>query len=101
MLYNILILATKWNKIEMAAKIFDELVPLFNLREHNNDFVYLINEAIMNNRPEIFQLFLDEYPGIIKKYIHPLSLYFLYNFKKKVSGTCFFIFLTIIYRHTN
>ncbi len=91
----------------MATQIFDEIVPIFNFDGHLNDFVYLINEAIMYNRPEIFQvifqiilrtiykviliqeifkLFLDEYPQIIKNYIHPLSLYFLYNFKKKVSS---------------
>ena len=81
LLGNIFLLSIKWNRVEMATQIFDELIILDDLRI----LYYYIEEVIKSNRWSIFQIFCNEFPDIIEKYLTPKLLYFLYNFKNKVN----------------
>ena len=92
-------LAIKWNKIEMVSRILYELRN-FGIADrfiNNLDQVNKVFELILTlNRPEIFQLFLNEYPNIIDIYLNPKTLYFLYNFKNEVILLkIFFLFILL------
>ena len=44
----------------------------------------LFELIITSNRPEIFKLFLNEFPEAIESYLKLNTMYFLYNFKNQV-----------------
>lgn len=73
-------MSIKWNKVEMATQILDELMVLNDLR-----LSFWIEEVITTNRWKIFQIFCNEFPDVIEKFLSPRLLYFLYNFKNKVN----------------
>ena len=69
-----------------------------HLNNNNNECSYELNyydlmeTALMLNRPQFFQLFLDQFqanPELIKNFITSKRLYFLYNFKNDVSFKIF------------
>jgi hypothetical protein len=64
----------------MATQILDELMVLNDLR-----LSLWIEEVITTNRWKIFQIFCNEFPDVIEKFLSPRLLYFLYNFKNKVN----------------
>jgi len=64
----------------MATQILDELMVLNDLR-----LSLWIEEVITTNRWKIFQIFCNEFPDVIEKFLCPRLLYFLYNFKNKVN----------------
>jgi len=66
--------------VEMATQILDELMVLNDLR-----LSLWIEEVITTNRWKIFQIFCNEFPDVIEKFLSPRLLYFLYNFKNKVN----------------
>lgn len=80
-------MSIKWNKVEMSNQILDELVIFYNLRSfiYRPSNFYFTEAGITTNRPAIFQVFLNEFPNIIDRYITSRSLYYLYNFKNKVN----------------
>ncbi len=73
-------MSIKWNKVEMATQLLDELMVLNDLR-----LSLWIEEVITTNRWKIFQIFCNEFPDVIEKFLSPRLLYFLYNFKNKVN----------------
>jgi len=66
--------------VEMATQLLDELMVLNDLR-----LSLWIEEVITTNRWKIFQIFCNEFPDVIEKFLSPRLLYFLYNFKNKVN----------------
>jgi len=64
----------------MATQLLDELMVLNDLR-----LSLWIEEVITTNRWKIFQIFCNEFPDVIEKFLSPRLLYFLYNFKNKVN----------------
>ena len=85
--YQTLCLTIKWNLVEDAAQLLDSIIPYLN-----NKPTYILNiydicfDAIKENRPEILQLILIRFPKVLNSFVHPLKLYFLFNFKYIVNA---------------
>ena len=88
MRHQILSLTTKWNLVNEAAQLLDIMIPYLKNKKPNTldkNVQDLCFSAIKENRPEIFQNIILRDPDAIKNFIRPLNLYFLFNFKNKVS----------------
>ena len=81
--HKILCLTIKWNLVDETANILDSIIPHMKSIKTNivnlNDLCF---NAIQENRPEILQLILQRDPNVLN--LHPLKLYFLYNYKNQV-----------------
>jgi len=82
-------LCLKWNKAEIAKDILDYLH--FNNDRSDFEFYFielgLIEKSLLINRPDIFELYLNEFDtfmGFWKQFLKANTLYYLYNFNNKV-----------------
>jgi hypothetical protein len=83
----ILDLALRLNKIHQSKTIIDHINEFYDYS--NNDFepfYELMELSLAKNRPEFFQLFIDEFqlnPEFLENFLTTKRLYYLYNFKNE------------------
>jgi len=89
--YENLKLSIKWNRIDVARKIFE--IP--ELEIDSKKMQYLLELALIENRPEFVELFFENQVNV-RDFLTMRRFYFLYN-SNKVSSVYLFPFSKLVF----